>query len=625
MKCLRCGYVVPDDSEFCPYCGARIEVVSSVTIEQQTAQTEIASVADAGSNAITQAQRYFDSDFGYSAENPLVVSSVQMEGYILTSLRTENGQAFTWQRQPRQAGTDVDAYQLYLNGQQWKVLYLRAGGNDGDHLPKGLTRNADAFKAAQHGITLEEFIARREAEQQKVETKKKKRKKALKATLLACLLVALAIVGYYGYINGYPYLRYQSAIKRIESAPQKSVETFTDLGDYRDSVRLTRWAHYYRMKELFNQGEYEAVLDEYDFVRSTNSGNMLTEMVIDDKTWDSQKAKADVASMVKNSRVSLAKSYMEAKQYDEAVVQLSQIVDSDKNDLLSECYYNLFMETYEEKDWKSAYDNMNKVIRVGTAGGRFDLSEYREEVLFNYTEDCLKTNTTSSINIALGTAQLLVGEFGETEQNLNLQNRVKSANMQLKYEDAVKNKQKGNYPEAVRTFSDLGDYKDSAEQRIDAMYEYVHSRLAPDRSGALSIMLDPYFTYAKELSELNFKDSKQFYTDLTAWHVYTIMNNDPDDDTNQLYSVSKYDDCCVHIIVTGGEPRGSVRLRYVFTMSNGNTVSGKWDWNMYYGSTAAAWCYYEQPQYAPTGTCKVRIYNVDTGKLMAEDSIRITG
>ena len=103
------------------------------------------------------------------------------------------------------------------------------------------------------------------------------------------------------------------------------------------------------------------------------------------------------------------------------------------------------------------------------------------------------------------------------------------------------------------------------------------------------------------------------------------MNDDTDDHFKSCNSVSKFAECCAHVLVSGGAPGEKIKLRYVFTVSDGGSVSGKWDRAMSDLEWTTAWCYYERPQYAPTGTCRVRIYNVDTGKLMAEDSIRIVG
>ena len=624
MKCLHCGYIVPDDSEFCPYCGSRVEAETTAQVNAPIAASAPAQAASTQSerDRITQSQRYFDPDYGYSPENPIVTSSVPMIGYYLASLRTSDGRSFTWERMARQDDSSIDAYCLYLDGKPYKGLYFTATGNDSEYVPAGLVKDADAFEAAKQGISLNQLIANREAEQKKAEQGKARRKRVLKVAALVCLLIVLAVGGYYGYIYGVPYLRYQIAISSIEKAPDKAIEIFTDLGNYKDSEALRQWGEYYRLKQMFEHGEYEAILDEY-----SNSFHL------DDQTdndgaviRDSKRALSDIEKMLNESRISLAKAAIADGKYEDAISVLSGTKNVQVGDIYAECYYNLYMQGYEKKDWAQAYYYYSKLAILRNLSAEYDINTHLQEILEQYAQLNLDKGTEHGINVAAGAIKQLEKRFGQTEKLAELKKQYQDAYIENEYQNALKEITTGYYGRAIRFLKELGDYKDSHELLLEAMYQYVHTEKAPSRnSGVVSIALDPYFEYAKTLSDENYKDSKQFYTDLTAWHVYTIMNNDPKDNTTQLYSISKYDNCCVHIVVVGGALGETVRLKYVFTMSNGSTTSGKWDWDMRDGSTADSWCYYNQPQYAPTGTCRVRIYNADTGKLMAEDSIRIVG
>ncbi|WP_303841714.1 zinc ribbon domain-containing protein [Selenomonas ruminantium] len=392
MKCLHCGYIVPDDSEFCPYCGARVEAEPPAQVNVPTSVASAqAAPTQTDRDRVTQSQRYFDPDYGYSPENPIVTSSIPMIGYYLASLRTPDGRAFTWERMARQDDSQIDSYCLYLDGKPYKGLYFTATGNDSEYVPAGLVKDADAFEAAKQGITLNQLIANREAEQKKAEQGKARRKRALKAAALVCLLIVLAIGGYYGYIYGVPYLRYQIAISSIEKAPDKAIEIFTDLDNYKSSEDLRQWGEYYRLKQMYSSGEYEAILTEY----------------------------------------------------------------SDK----------FYLKDQTDKD--------GRVIRDSASA------------------------------------------LSDVEQMLN----------ESRYQNALKEITVGNYGRAISILEEVGDYKDSREQLLEAMYQYVHTQNVPNRnsiadrirnmaSGGPSIRT--YYEYAKMLSDENYKDSRQFYKELTS-------------------------------------------------------------------------------------------------------------
>lgn len=616
MKCVHCGYIIPTDSEFCPYCGSKVVPPAPAPMPAPApAVPDTPKKPREDRDCITQSQRYFDSDYGYSAENPMVVSSVPMVGYYLAAFRTEDGQAFTWERQSHKDGQNVDEYQLFLAGELYRTVFFRTGGNDTEYLPKGITKDADAFKAAQTGITLDEFYAQREAKEEKKEHMKARLKKLFRIAL--CILVAIALCTgiYFGVVYGYPYLRYQSAVGNLERNPQKSIEIFDDLGNYKQAVALGRWAHYYRMKQLVSEEEYESALQEYDYFNGYLEGTA---------TQDAKAANADATALADTCYQELAAQAMAKEDYTKAVDLLGNVKQAKSiSKMRAECYYHLVLQNYEAQNWADATTYLDKLKNVDSTN-EFDVSDYRHMILYNYAESCLEEGTEQSCSRGNRTVIQLIEFEGETDELRDLQKRLTDARQLAAYDAAVKRMNSGDYEGACGAFMALGDYKDSQTQMLEAMYRYVHSRTNKALAEESARERMSYEKKAKTLSEANYKDSRQFYHDLTAWSVSTIMNNDPDDDYTALNSVSKYDNICVHISVSGGEQWGSVRLKYVFTFPDGDTVSGKWDWDMHDGAKTAAWCYYDEPQYGSAGTCKVRIYNVDTNELLAEDSIRVT-
>ncbi len=220
MKCIHCGYIIPDDSEFCPYCGEKIETGTATTVfSDSSEQVNVDSFYDnqIERERITKSQRYFDSDYGYSPENPIVTSSIPMIGCYLTALRTLDGKPFTWTRLPRQSDSEIDIYRLFLDGTPYKTIYFTATGNDTEYVPAGLVKDADVFEAAKKGISLSQLIAERDNDKKKADNKRTKKRKALKCLVFVCLAAAIAIGGYYAYQVGYPFLQYNLAINNIKS------------------------------------------------------------------------------------------------------------------------------------------------------------------------------------------------------------------------------------------------------------------------------------------------------------------------------------------------------------------------------------------------------------------------
>ncbi len=623
MKCAHCGYVVPDDSEFCPYCGAKIELSSAPTETPHSRQEKTESIVEER-DRITQSQRYFDLDYGYSNENPIVVSSVPVIGYYLASLRTEDDRAFTWERQPRKQDSVVDEYQLLLDGEPYKSVFFRTGGNDTEYLPQGLTKNEDAYEAAKAGISLDSLLEQRAEKEKALAKKKASTKRLIRAAIIIVIAALLGVGAYYGYTYGYPYLRYNGAIKNIESNPEKAIATFSDLGQYESSVLLCQWSHYYQMKTLVEQEEYEAAIKEYGYFSTQSAAILLRDFSSPNGEikLNAKVAAADAISMLETCYTAGAKESIQKGDYSAALSQLKKVRMEKASELYAECYYNLLVKDCELSNWSEAEKFLDELERTGRKS-QYDLTEYEYNIRYNYAESCVSMGSEFNADVGLGVLDKLIAQYGSSDELLDLQGRLQEAKKAAIYKVATSALEYGNYSDAIAKFTSLDNYEDSATQRLEAMYQYVQHTLAPRYR--LSLPGDNYWTYAKELSDKNYKDSRQFYNDLTAWHITTIMNNDPDDDETQLNSVSKYDECCVHVIATGGAPGETVRLKYVFTMSDGGSVSGKWEFEFYNGTSACAWCYYEQPQYAPTGTCKVRIYNTSNGKLLAEDSIRITG
>ena len=90
-------------------------------------------------------QRPNDDDYGYSESNPIMTSTVSFSYDYLDKLRTEDGQKLTWNRRGSICmnlygieNVMVDEYELFLNNQAYKTIYICPYGHSSDYVPKGL-------------------------------------------------------------------------------------------------------------------------------------------------------------------------------------------------------------------------------------------------------------------------------------------------------------------------------------------------------------------------------------------------------------------------------------------------------------------------------------------------------
>lgn len=169
MKCVKCGMVLPDDSEFCQYCGAKIEQMASTP--STLAGSEVSSVLsflannavdNINANSRITEKHTSDPDYGLVPEKPVFTFLVDGAEDYLNGLVSENNEELTWSREGSMPVTGVSGpVDIYAsrkkNGQPYNTLYVSIYGKaNSTAIPKGFARkgsvkSAPVEIASEHG------------------------------------------------------------------------------------------------------------------------------------------------------------------------------------------------------------------------------------------------------------------------------------------------------------------------------------------------------------------------------------------------------------------------------------------------------------------------------------------
>jgi len=406
--------------------------------------------------------------------------------------------------------------------------------------------------------------------------------------------------------------QYLEAVSAMDDGEyQKAIELFEPLGNYKDSKKLEKECYYLYAGQLYDEGKIKSALVIYQDLAGYKDADTYIQLCSDAGTYNE------------------ALDLYEKEEYMSAYLALGTMSGKykDSRQLEAKCVLNITKQYYEDKDYKEAYEWYTILNDCKDNLPKGTDTSFTKKVQIRYAESLINTKKDASINEGLK----ILKSMKSTEEIKKLINKGNKQLKQNKYDAAMRSLEKGYYKTAVEGFAEIKDFSDAKTQWNTAMYGYVQENKkygekykSTEELASYSALLDTvktFYKYAETLSKNNFKDSKAYYKKLTAWKVDIVMNGDVDSVTSAT-SVSKYDDMCAHLKLSGGPLDGKTKIKYEFTFPDGSKTSGSFDDKWKSGYSGTCWCYYNNPSKGKTGTCSVKIRD-GNGNVIGKSSVKV--
>lgn len=485
-----------------------------------------------------------------------------------------------------------------------------SGWKDADDLIVACEKKIDELNAKAEADRLKRErlaeIARQEAE------KREKRNKKIAIITSSAIFIAIVLVILW-ITTLSPFIRYDHAQKSFERGDyDRAITLFAELEEYKEAPQKLLESKYAKAEKKLVNKEYDAAIELFEELKEyKDSAEQIPEakyLKAGDlwKAGDYVQASQlylvlggykDCAKLYPAVILDYSKSLVENSDLEEAMIQLKKLNKQEEfADRVDSLYVTVMDMYYKDGQFLNAINAYKYTKNYDTK------SELFKELRYKY----------ATILFEEGDYKEARSNYNYAADYLDSKDKAKECSYQL----ALENIEKKWYTQAVSDLDILGDYKDSKERLKEAKYQYVKANKSRTDTKT--------HTYLKDLKAAKYKDSADIFKELYAWKAEIVVNDDKDNTTKDMTSISKYSNWYFHIKLTGGEPGAKVKLKCTGYFPDGSTHNGSWDGDWGIDYTGCYWFYYNNPAYGKQGTFTFKLYD-SSGSLIAEKTVKITG